>query len=76
MIEDRLTKVFRDVFDDDQITLRRDMTAADIDDWDSISHVNLLVAIESEFAVHFEIGEFKQLKNVGGMMDLIEAKLK
>jgi acyl carrier protein len=74
--EERLTAVFRDIFDDGKIQLRREMTAADIDDWDSLTHISLLVAIEKEFGIRFELGEVKGLKNVGGMLDLIEGKIR
>jgi acyl carrier protein len=74
MIEERLTKVFRDIFDDEKIVISREMTAADVEEWDSLSHINLLVAIEKEFSIAFSLGEVKNLKNVGGMIDLISEK--
>jgi acyl carrier protein len=73
-IEPRLTEVFRDIFDRDDITLTRVTTSADIEDWDSLANISLMVAIEKEFNVSFSLKEVKALLNVGGMIDLIEAK--
>lgn len=72
---DRLSSVFRDVFDDDEITVCDDTTADDIEDWDSLEHINLVVAVEKEFGVKFNMGEVGRLKNVGGMVDLILSKI-
>jgi acyl carrier protein len=70
----KLTPIFRDVFDDDDIVPVLNMVAADVDEWDSLSHIRLIVSIEKEFQVHFSAAEIGGLKNVGGMVDLIEAK--
>ena len=66
-----LTKVFHDVFDDDEITISDQTTANDVEDWDSISHVQLIVAIEERFRIKFKTGELAGLKNVGEMVTLI-----
>lgn len=71
----KLNPVFRDVFDDDEITVNDATTAADIEDWDSLEHINLVVAIEKCFGVKFNIGEVSSMKNVGEMVDYILAKL-
>ena len=76
MSTDRLQQVFRDVFDDEGLVLRREMTAAEVEAWDSLSHINLLVAIEKEFKFRFDLAEVKGLKNVGEMIDLVEKKTK
>jgi acyl carrier protein len=74
-IADRMSRIFRDVFDDDTITVRDDMTSADIAGWDSLSHINLIYAIEKEFRIVFTIGEAgSSLKNVGELRALIEKK--
>jgi acyl carrier protein len=73
-IKGRLQAVFRDVFDDDKIEIFPEMTAADIEDWDSLTHINLIVACEKEFATRFNLVEIKGLKNVGEMIKLIERK--
>lgn len=70
-----LTEVFQMVFDDDSITLTREMTADDLDAWDSMSHVTLLMAVEDHFEVTFEDWEVMNLPNVGALFDLVTKKL-
>ncbi|NNF16045.1 MAG: acyl carrier protein [Gammaproteobacteria bacterium] len=70
----RLTDVFHDVFDDAGLELSRQMSAADVEDWDSLMHVNLVLAAEREFGVRFSSTEVAQLVNVGELVDLIDAK--
>ena len=67
----RLTKIFREVFDDENIELREDTTAVDIDDWDSFEHVNLIVGIEDEFSLKIPADRVLAIQNVGEMADLI-----
>ena len=69
-----LTDVFRDVFIDDDIVLRPEMTADDIEHWDSVSHVNLLVAVESRFGLRITSTEIERLKCVDDLAQLIAAK--
>jgi acyl carrier protein len=71
----RLTEIFRDVFDDDDIVLTPNTTAADIQDWDSFNHINLIVAIETRFGIKFQTAEIESLKNVGDMVAVIERKI-
>ena len=68
---ERLNKVFRDVFDDDDITVTETTTSADIDDWDSLEHINLVAAVEQEFGMKFTMGQVVTMKNVGEMVDII-----
>jgi acyl carrier protein len=70
-VYERLTEVFRDVFDDEYIELSDKTTSDDIEDWDSLEHVNLIVAIEKEFGMKFTMGEVTGMKNVGAMVDII-----
>lgn len=70
-VYERLTEVFHDVFDDDEIQICDETTADDIEDWDSFEHINLVVAVEKEFGVKFSMGKIVALKNVGEMVDLI-----
>jgi acyl carrier protein len=70
-----LTQVFRDVFDDDNIVLTPETTAADIDGWDSQAHVNLIVAAEVRFGIRFRTAELESLHNVGQFAQLILARL-
>ena len=65
MIYARLNKVFRDVFDDDSITVNPKTTANDIEDWDSLEHITLIAAVEKEFKMKFKMGEIASMKNVG-----------
>jgi acyl carrier protein len=70
-----LTEVFRDVFDDDGITLSPTTTADDIPGWDSQLHVNLVVAAEERFGIRFRTAELDSLHNVGDFVAMIAAKL-
>lgn len=70
----RLTDIFRNVFDDDEIVLTDSTTADDIKDWDSLEQINLLVAIEKRFNIKFQLADVSHLENVGAMVDLV-AKL-
>lgn len=72
---EELTPVFRQVFDDHSIVLTRNTTADDIDDWDSLTHMNLVIAVELRFKVKFALGELQTLKNVGDMLDLVNKKI-
>jgi acyl carrier protein len=70
-----LEPVFREVFDDMTISLNRATTANDLDDWDSLTHMNLVIALELRFKIKFALGELQLLKNVGDMLDMINKKL-
>ena len=70
-----LTEVFRDIFDDDSIVLRPDLSADDVKDWDSSAHVNLIVATEHRFGIRFQTAELESLRSVGQLVDLIGQKL-
>ena len=72
-IFEQLNEVFRDVFDDESITVTDETTADDIEDWDSLEHINLIAAVEQQFGVRFNMGQIVTLKNVGEMADLIES---
>ncbi len=70
-----LEPIFHDVFDDDRIVLKPEMSAADIEAWDSLTHIRLVVAIEKHFGIMFAFGELQDLKNVGEMAALIAEKV-
>lgn len=72
---EQLEPVFQQVFDDSSITLQRTTTANDIEEWDSLTHMNLVIAMEVRFKVKFALGELQKLKNVGEMLDLINKKI-
>jgi len=67
----RLEEVFREVFDDEMITLNDETTSDDIEEWDSFEHINLIVAIESEFHFKIPVNKVVSMKNVGEMVDII-----
>ena len=68
--------IFRDIFDDDDLEIEDSTNADDIEDWDSLNHINLVSAIEKEFKIRFALGELMALKNVGDMLDLMVKKIK
>lgn len=70
-VYEKLNEVFRDVFDDDAIVVDDSTTADDIEDWDSLEHINLVVAVEKAFDIKFNMGEVNKMKNVGEMVDII-----
>ncbi|MGE4297510.1 MAG: acyl carrier protein [Desulfovibrionaceae bacterium] len=72
---ERMQDIFRDVLDVDDIVLTTATTADDIEEWDSLSHINLVVALEQDFGLKFALGELQTLKNVGDMAELIVKKL-
>lgn len=72
----RLNEVFQDVFDDDSLTVNENTTAADVEDWDSLSHITLIAAVEDEFRMKFSMKEVVEMKNVGEMVALITARRK
>jgi acyl carrier protein len=76
MISEQLTKVFREVFCDETITLNEQTTADQIEGWDSMSHINLIIAIEITFKIVFTNEEIRSFNNVGDMQKSIERKIK
>ena len=72
----QLNEVFRDVFDDEEITVNDATTAEDIEDWDSLEHINLVVAVEKKFGIKFNMGEVNSMKDVGEMVTLIISRIK
>jgi len=71
-----LERVFRDVFEDESICLRDDMTAEDIEEWDSLMHINLIIAIEKNFNIRFTTMDVMNLENVGQFVQMLESKLR
>ncbi len=67
----RLTEVFQEVFEDDDLVLSETTSAADIPEWDSIMHVSLLLAVEGEFDVTFNTSEVSGMKNVGDLKTML-----
>ena len=73
---ERVNEVFRDLFDDDDLTVAPETTAADVAGWDSLMHVRLMLAIEKQFGVKFLSSEVSSLKSVADLIGLIQAKSK
>ena len=71
----KVADIMRDIFDDDELTVTCETTAADVEDWDSLEQINILVAIEKQFGLKFSVSEVEDLKNVGETVDLIVRKL-
>ena len=73
-IKTQLTGVFRDVFDDNALEIHEAMTAKDVPDWDSLNHINLVVAVERSFRVRLTTREVSALEKVGDLIALLEKK--
>ncbi len=73
-IVSRLTPIFRDVFNDDALVVSEGMTAADVPTWDSLSNINMIIAVERAFGAKFSIKDVRNLKNVGELIALIKRK--
>ncbi len=66
-----LQEIFREQFDDEDIILHDATTANDIEDWDSLAHMELISRVEAHFSIHFSLGEINNFANVGEMCDCI-----
>jgi acyl carrier protein len=73
-VVNRLNILFRDIFDDDHISIADHTTAADVEGWDSLTHITLVLNVEREFRIKMTAAEVGSLKNVGQMIDLIVAR--
>jgi len=74
-IKARLTPIFRDVFSDAALTVTQSMTANDVAKWDSLSHINMIYAVEKAFGVKFSIKDARSMKDVGELVNLIKKKV-
>lgn len=74
-IYDKLTPIFREVFDDRDLVLTSTMTAHDVEGWDSLSHIRLIVSVEQAFGIRFSTAEVGGLKDVGQFVELIRTNL-
>ena len=68
--------IFRDIFDEDDMVIENTTSSDEVEDWDSLNHINLVSAVEKEFKIKFALGELMTLKDVGAMVDLMMEKLK
>jgi acyl carrier protein len=71
----QINAVFQEVFGDDELQVERHTTAADVEGWDSLQHVSLMIAIEARFGVRFTSAEVAELKDVGQLVDLVRSRL-
>jgi len=76
IVETRLTEILREIFNQPHLQYQPGLTAADVEEWDSLSHVDLIVAVETEFAIKLTTGEVRGLKNIGDFVRVIAAKAK
>lgn len=67
--------IFRDVLENDDLTITRETTSADVEEWDSLNHIQLIVSIEKHFKLKFSSNEIRNWKNVGEMCDAISLKM-
>ncbi len=70
-VMEKVTEIAREIFDDDELELYDDTIAADVDGWDSLTHLSLMNEIENEFEIKFEMKEVQGLNNVGELVDVI-----
>ena len=74
-ILEQLQPIFQDILDQPNVVITRDSNAHNVEDWDSLAHINLITTIEKHFKIKFALEQLQGLKNVGEMVDLIESKL-
>jgi acyl carrier protein len=74
-VRERMNRVFREIFEDPTISLRDETTARDIELWDSLRHIDLIMRLEDEFQLRFTVDDITGLKNVGEMIAMLERKL-
>lgn len=75
LIIEKLTSIFHEVFSDNTIVLRDNMTAADVENWDSLTHMFMITKVEEVFGIKFKLRELNKLKNVGDLCNTIAEKL-
>jgi acyl carrier protein len=71
----RLTPIFEDVFDEDDMEVSPTLTANEVEGWDSLSHIRLIIAIEKEFGIRFRTTEVNSFRDVGELVELLKGKL-
>jgi acyl carrier protein len=71
----KLTVIFRKIFNNDSLILTNELTANDVDHWDSLSHMLLIAEIENSFSIKFKLKELNKMRNVGEMVEIIISKL-
>lgn len=71
----RLTEIFEDVFDEDDIVVTPELSAKDVDGWDSLTHIRLILTVEKAFKIKFSTSEVGKMENVGDLVKLIKARV-
>ncbi len=71
----RLTEIFEDVFDEDDIVITSELAAKDVDGWDSLTHIRLILTVEKAFKIKFSTSEVGKMENVGDLVKLIKARV-
>lgn len=74
-LKNKLTKIFQSTFNDDSLELTDELTANDVDNWDSLTHMILISAIEGDFGIKFKLKELNKMKNVGALIEIISEKV-
>ena len=74
-IINRLTPIFRKVFGDDNLTLADELSALDVENWDSLTHMLLITEIENDFSIKFKLKDLNKMLNVGDMITILSSKL-
>ena len=74
-IMEKVNEIFREVFADEDLVITDSTNSDDIEDWDSLEHISLIISMEKEFNLKFDIKEVNKLENVGQMVDMIKDKL-
>ena len=70
-----LSNIFKDVFSDSSIVITDNLTAKDVDEWDSLTHMLLIVEVEKLFGIKFKLKDLNKMKNVGDMVKIIQGKI-
>ena len=74
-VMDKLLSIFREVFDNPELTINRETTADDIEEWDSMTHMNLILMVELKFKIEFNQREVMRFENVGDLADAVQKKI-
>lgn len=75
VIIEKITEIFREVFGDNNIVITDEMTAADVENWDSLTHMQMITKVEDELGIKFKLKELNRLKKVGDLISIVEGKL-
>ena len=75
IVLEELNQLFQQVFCDESLEITRETTANDVEDWDSLTHMDLIVSIEGQLKIKFALGDLLRLANVGDLLDLINTEL-